>query len=183
MMSDIVQIIDDLLAPSSEFITLENHSTVSLRENAIIHKTGRSSLTHTDSRLRTAHREGDTLIATHEPWTLELARLRIGARVLWHETDSHETKNNVEVKVKTGGVIKAGIVIAQPAHGWYPNNEGTGMEPASFVECMVVAESPEPVRFGELYKWSTTPFYPHPKGVLSACPMSVWVEYVRRYQK
>jgi len=182
-MLDIIQVINDLLASPSEYVTLENGTSVSLKDNAIIHKTGRSSLAHTDTVLRTAHRKGDALIATHDPWTTELARLRIGARVLWHETDSHATKNGVEVKVKDGGIIKAGIVIAQPARGWYPNNAGTQLEEATFVECLVLAESPEPVRFAELSQWSTSPFYAHPKGVLSSCPMSVWVGYVGRYRK
>jgi hypothetical protein len=61
------------------------------------------------------------------------------------------------------------------------------MVEAAFAECLIVAESPEPVRFSEIYQWNNGQFagtfHAHPRGVLSACPLAVWEQYVRRYER
>jgi hypothetical protein len=188
-MSVIIKVVNDLIPAPVAYARLGNGKNANLQRKAVIHKTGRSCLTDTDTRLRAAHRKGETIIATHEPWTTEVAEAfaHIGTRAFFHETDSHEDKGGVDVAVKDGGIYKAVVTIAQPVFGIYPNNTGTAMEEAVFVECITVAESPEPVRFGDIFKWEngkfSGEFHPHIKGCTSDCPIEVWNYFVTLFGK
>ena len=187
-MQDIIkEIINDLVPVPEQGLRIKLGSgsySGPLSKVAIIHKTGRSSATETETRLRKAHRSGNTVIATVEPWTDEVLRLRYGIRVLFHETDTHREENGVVIKNKDGGIIKAGLVVADPICGKYLNTAGTKMDDAAFAPCLIVAES-KPVRFSEIYSWNNGQFagtfHAHPRGVLSECPIEVWNEYVRRF--
>ena len=117
--------------------------------------------------------------------SLVLAVVR-GTRTLWHETDTwREGGNGTPVKNLDGGLIKAGIVVSEPASGRYLNQDGQ-LDDAYFAVCLIVAEPPTPVRFGDIYQWENRrfegTFRAHPRGVCSPCPLSVWAEFVRRYQ-
>jgi hypothetical protein len=186
-MSNIDGIINDLIPMPYQGLRIKlgnGARSGPLDKFAIIHKTGRSHQ-NAETRLRKAHRTGNTIIATCEPWTTEVLQLRFGIRVFFHETDSHHEENGAVVKNKDGGIIKAGIVVGEPTTGSYPNTDGTAMEEAAFAPCLIVAESPKPIRFSEIYTWNggqfEGTFHAHPKGVLSECPIEVWNEYVRRF--
>ena len=188
--SNIVQVCQDLIPAPAFSETLGNGKRVSLDQHCIIHKTGRSSLPSTDKRLRADHRIKDRIVSTHMPWTGEIARVfrYVGTRIFFLETDPHQlNQNGKDVKIKIGGIIRAGITIAEPTQGYYIDDAGTGREPAMFVECLIIAESlDQPVRFSDIYEWNNRQFagtfLAHPKNCTSDAPMAVWEEYVERFE-
>jgi hypothetical protein len=98
--------------------------------------------------------------------------LAIGTRILFHEVD----------RDKDGGIIKALVAIAEPTPGIFLNDKDGTREEATFVNCIVVGQSPQPVRFGTIQKWNgCAKFRPYVRGVLSSAPMAAWEEYVRLY--
>jgi hypothetical protein len=67
------------------------------------------------------------------------------------------------------------------------DDAGTGMEEATFVEVLIVAETLDaPVRFSDIYAWNggifAGTFLAYPKNCTSDAPLQVWEEFVSRYQ-
>jgi hypothetical protein len=149
----------------------KNHA-VDLSKYAIVFKTGHPE----KDSLHAINLEGNNLVATRDPWMYELNALVVGTRVLIHQPDRKDPSG---YRDRSGGIVKAVVVIAEPTFGRAKNSAGK-LEEAVYVPVLEVSEAKggKPLRFSEINTWNCGEIVSYPRVVLTPCPIRIWEEFV-----